>query len=304
MRFSRSLFIEFSNHMKSIFALAFILIQSLVAQVVENPSPETNAQNPALPEFEVLRTDSRRVLKEEPAPLPGMIPVKKVITETVEIVADPQLAIKEEAPPAPQKILTAEERAALRARYRAVIPVMLSATVYDHKMTLLRWFPNGVKGGEMIAWSALDFNVFSAMHTFTYQGREYSLMMFGIGNEDTERSRLRAQRMGRTYVPVVHPELPLTGTPEFVVTQGDASDELALAPIAGLHELYRLESDKLYAQYEARKKAQKEHEAWVRAHPPEPKDVLIRVWKTETPATNGDVPTVPITPLVETPVEP
>jgi hypothetical protein len=281
---------------KSLFLAAMLFSCPLFAQETENTS------QPVIPDFEVLRTDTRSVLKEEPAPLPGMIPVRKVITETVEVVADPQLPIQKPEPEKPVRILSEEERAALRARHRAVIPVMLSATVYDHKRTMLRWFPNGVKGGEMIAWSAVDFNVFGGMHRFSYQGREYSLMLIGIGNEDTERSRLRAQRIGRPYVPVVHPELPLTGTPEFVVTKGDAADVMALAPIVGLHELYRREKDKLHAQYEARKKAQKEYEAWVRAHPPEPKDVLIRVWKTETPSLDGASPLIPVTPLLETPV--
>lgn len=233
----------------------------------------------------------------------GMVPVSKVVTETIEVVADPQLQVKKAEPDKPARILSEEERAALISRQRVVTSVMLSATVYDHKMTLLRWFPNGADGGEMIAWSALDFNVFSGLHRFTYEGREYSLMMIGIQNEDTELSRLRAALLGRPYVPVVHPELPVTGTPHFVVTCGDAGDAQALAPIAGMHELYRLEKDKLLAQYEERKKAQKEYEEWVRANPPEPKDVLIRVWRTETVSGEHNTPSVPMSPLVETTVE-
>ena len=69
-----------------------------------------------------------------------------------------------------------------------------------------------------------------------------------------------------------------------MVTQGDSTDADAIAPITALHELYKVEGPHLMAAYQARKQARIEHEAWLRANPPQPQDVLIQVWKREEEA--------------------
>jgi uncharacterized protein YcbX len=61
----------------------------------------------------------------------------------------------------------------------------------------------------------------------------------------------------------------------------------------------------MHEEYAARLTAQAQREAALRANPPEPQDVLIRVWKSEMPADAvSDVPEKILTPLVEKPVEP
>ena len=250
---------------------------------IANGTPSPPAPVPVVPNFAVKSSWTAQVVREEPAPLPGMTPVRKPVNVTVQVVEDPHLP----TPPAPAPVNS--DPAAI-ARFKAMVAarpkvenIFLSATVYDHQRTMLRWYPNGHPDQEVIAWSALDFNAMSGFSKFTYNGNTYNLFMF-VGNDSSEQHRRFAQRRGITYVPPVFPELPPTGTPAFVVTQGDSTDADAIAPITALHELYKVEGPHLMAAYQARKQARIEHEAWLRANPPQPQDVLIQVWKREEEA--------------------
>jgi len=250
---------------------------------IANGTPSPPAPVPVTPNFAVKSSWTAQVVREEPAPLPGMTPVRKPVNVTVQVVEDPHLP----TPPAPA--LVNSDPAAI-ARFKAMVAarpkvenIFLSATVYDHQRTMLRWHPNGHPDQEVIAWSALDFNVMSGFSKFTYNGSDYNLFMF-VGNDSSEQHRRFAQMRGVTYVPPVFPDLPPSGTPAFVVTQGDSTDADAIAPITALHELYKVEGPQLVAAHQAREQARIEHEAWLRANPPQPQDVLIQVWKREEEA--------------------
>jgi hypothetical protein len=68
-----------------------------------------------------------------------------------------------------------------------------------------------------------------------------------------------------------------------VVTKGDPADAAALAPITALHEFYKTDSARIIADYEARLQANRDREAYIRAHPPAPKDVTIHFWQRDHP---------------------
>jgi len=288
--------------MKTILLTLSLMLQAVNAQ--EYPTPPAQVAAAELPTFDLISSITQYVMKEEPAPLSGMLPVRKLISETVQVVDDPQLVVQKPAiEPRVTRELTDEQRARWYANRRKMITLNFSATVYDHKRSFLRWYPHGHRAPAMTAWSAIDFNVFCGINRFICQDQEYILLFMGVENVNTEKRKLTAQRWGKVYQPPAFPDLPETGTAEFVMVQGDAMDTKALEPITTMHELYREESVRLHADYAARLQAQAERETWLRANPPQPQDVLIRVWKTEAPVDANSL-AHPIAPLVETSVEP
>jgi hypothetical protein len=261
--------------------VAFCLPRPLIAQE-SNPHP-TDATSPTAESvnYQVLRRRVETIEVEEPAPLAGMTPVRKQISVTVDEVADPHLILPEPPPaavqPDPQALAAFRAKMALRPKR---VFIQLSATVYDGENTLLRWFPNGQQDKEMVAWSNVDFNLLAGKGRFTHNGKDYDLFL-GMSNENSNFRRRTAERLGKPYTPPAIPPLPPDEDPAFVVIQGNPADAAVMEPINVLHDIFRADPAKFKAEYEAREAARKEHEAWLRAHPPEPQDIHLRVWEIE-----------------------
>ena len=239
---------------------------------------------PTLPDFDVISTHEEQIIQEEPAPLSDMKPVRKVVSSTVEIVADPHLPPPPAPPPPtdPNDPEVIARRTALRARAQQIKSVFLSATVYDHERTLLKWHLNGKPEQVMTAWSRLDFTCFSGFAKYSYKGNEFSFMMW-ILNESSVNARRRAARMSIPYQPIEVPEIPADG-PGFVIMSGDQTDAAMVDVVTGLHELYRVEGARMEAALIAREEANRVREAELRANPPQPEDVHIRIWKKDVEA--------------------
>jgi len=230
----------------------------------------------------------------------GLPPVTGTITRTVHLVDDPGLP--DPPPPAatppvmdPAKLALFRELAAL---YVPPQFVSLSVSVYDHKRSLLKWDSRGnSQTGENIwkqhsAWSNVDFSHFTCFSTYevadsTGTARKYELMMFVTGSYDSNLERKRCAHFNLPYKAPEIPELPdlATAGPAFVVVGGDASDPRALEFIQGLHDLYRVEGQRMEAAYHARIKAEADRRAYLLAHPPKPKDVTVYFWERDHPAT-------------------
>ena len=260
-----------------------VVTETAIIGPLADGSVSLPAPVPPLPNFKIKSTTSSKIIREEPSGVPGLPPLRKRVTATVHLVEDPHLSAT--PPPLPPVDMSDPEalarRIALAAHDKKTKFVFLSATVYDHQRTLLIWNPIGAPATVMTAWSNIDFNYMSGFTSYTYKGCTYSLLLM-LGNEFTIVRERAAQRTGRPYIRPVFPVLP-TDAPGFVVTQGDTGDAQAMDVISGLHELYKVEGTRLKAAYEARAKASIEREAYLRANPPQPKDVTIHVWKMETP---------------------
>lgn len=248
-------------------------------------SPSLPAPKIALPPFQVQSTVVRLIDVVEPPPLPGLPPVTGTITQTVQLVADPGLP--DPHPPAP--VMPRDNFAGIPQTRVGMQTVSLSATVYDHCRTFVRWNPSEKLGDEVTGWSNLDFNHFSGLFHYQVKGRDgevrqYVLMM-GIDNTDTLRTSESFQRAGKTYHAPEHPELPdlATNGPAFVFTEGDTADDERRYAIEDMHELYRVEGARMAAAYQARIKAYEERKAFLLAHPPKPADVNVSFWKRDHP---------------------
>ncbi len=258
---------------------------------IADGSPTPSLEPPARPDFVVKSTVTRSLLVEEGPEMAGLPSVKGRISVTLNRVEDPKLP----DPPPPLPPLDRNDPAVqarlaeLRANYKETHLAFVSVHVYDHTRSLVRWYPNGLPGVAMSAWSNIDFNHFSGFSTYQVKGADgvvtkYGLLM-GIGNFNTSRLEHLAALHGKDYEPPASPVLPpLTDGPAFVLAEGDASNRDAMRFIEGMHELYRIEGATMEQAYKDRTRAQEERRAFLLANPPQPKDVEIHYWKRDLPA--------------------
>jgi hypothetical protein len=247
------------------------------ATLIDPLVKEPGAANAPAPEPERLKIDSEDILSSKVVYREGQ---KFTIQEIVPIDLPP---IPEAPAPKP---LTAEELAARNARIAQADPqrtLMLSCTVYEGNRTLITWNSQGVTPMQTYkAWSNVNFHHFDSLRRFKKNSTTY-MLMFMIGDEDTARAAARAARAGKTYSPPLIPELPADSStePRFQVIQGNPSAD-ELAPLYGLHEIYRENHNELIAEHQrlTLERAQKAAERL--ANPPDPKpDIIIQHWTIE-----------------------
>jgi hypothetical protein len=240
------------------------------------------------PDFQIESTQVKQLDVVEAPPMPDLPPVEGTITLNVHTVADPGLP----DPPPPLPPLPVDDPqvkarlAEMSAKYRETKVLFLSATVYDHKRTLVRCHPNGATAKEITAWSNLDFNHFCGFGTFEAKDadgevRKYALLM-GIGNENTERRQQLLATKGIVYDGPEIPALP-DDKPAFVI-ETENPDPEGVKLLEDLHALYRAEGTRMAKACTARQEAYEERKAYLLANPPKPKDVTVHFWKR----TKGD----------------
>lgn len=207
---------------------------------VEIPGPIT-AGTPSVPapkpepiDLKVLSNRTTRMDVKKAAEMADLPPITGTINVTVQIVEDPNVP----DPPPPLPALPPDDPAVvarlsdLKEKYRGTQLVFLSATVYDHKRTLLLIYPNGRVDESVAAWSNLDSNHFSGFSTYRVKDAEdgtffdFGLLM-GIGGIDTRRWKEMAEARGIEYKRPKIPEIPnlpnfANAGPSFVVVEGDS----------------------------------------------------------------------------------
>ena len=215
-------------------------------------------------------------------------------------VAPPDIEIPDPPPPAPEIADPSPEFLALletlrqnRLRYKTA---GFSVTVWDHQVSQIRWWRRKqaaedppasprpprmrVTSGqpalpaldEFEAWSNIDWNCLRSASAVEADGIRYDLLL-GIGDIDTAKSG----RLGPHSIPD-HPQLPATPA-TFVLTKGDPADADATACLRAIHAAYPAQAEELWAVHAARERLQREHEAWLKANPPQPQDTVIHCWK-------------------------
>jgi hypothetical protein len=162
------------------------------------------------------------------------------------------------------------------------ISLFLSASVVDHRATLLRWWEGGK---EYQAWSNVDFKHLTGFVSFSKGDRNFVTFM-GVG--DVSSASLRAESMFQ-----VPADLP-TGKPDFRMVQGAGGESEGYDAIVALHELYATDGERLRAAYELREARRMEAEAELRANPPVPKDIVLNFWKVEPPKRRAEAQAPPL----------
>ena len=198
------------------------------------------------------------------------------------------------APVVPQASaeLDGEFRAKL-AEYRAAHPrselLFLGATVFRSKdsppRTLVRFWPMG-KGEEITFWSSADFALIAGgIQSYVDTAGDTHSLFMAWGNVDIDRMTDLLASRGREYDAPDMPEFA-EGKATFKVTGGQPAPE-DLVAIQSLHDLYNTEYTRLLTAYQGRERARIEREAYLKAHPPQPKDITLNYWRTEKPASKG-----------------
>ena len=222
-----------------------------------------------LPEFRIISTEEIPMEK------------RKLIVNRVENPGFPDPAPRTLAPAsvdpaALEAFKNSPEYQAMQEHAANTTNLFLSATVVDHRATLLRWWD---KGKEYQAWSNVDFNYLTGFASFSKGDRHFVTFM-GVGNIDS--GKLRGESIFR--IPADLPE----GAPQFRMIQGMAGDSEGYEAIAALHELFATDGERLRQAYELREARRREAEAELRANPPVPKDIVLNFWDVDPPKKDAE----------------
>ncbi|MEY4484141.1 MAG: hypothetical protein RL693_1593 [Verrucomicrobiota bacterium] len=145
----------------------------------------------------------------------------------------------------------------------------ISATVYDRKITELRWFKDGK---SFHAWSNIDFNYIAGIGSFETADTIYSVVL-GIGNETSQSSGIVKSLPALEAFPAAQSSyILIKGDPKTAYTAQD------VASMDALHHYFAVNRDKLKAAYTLREQERLKQEQWQKAHPPVPKDTVINFW--------------------------
>ena len=246
---------------------------TLVTVVLALPALAQQARltpNDSLPEFNL------RVLRQTKVQSGGR-------TITINRVAPPTLLERPAPLPAPAP-LTAEERETLRRREgKKTEMVFLTATVYDHEVTALRWFS---EGREYHAFSNLDFNYFRGLGEIETEDTIYTLL-FAIGDETREVEKGAGKIAGK----VPPPDAIVTKVPtlaefskersEYLIVedQGKSDPSGILSGLDALHVHFDAHRREVVEGFARREQQRLANEQWQAEHPPAPKkDAIVTYW--------------------------
>lgn len=264
------------------------------APIVREIPAEPLQDEPAI-DFEVLSSKTKQVYVKQAPEISDLPPIEGTIRVTIQKVADPGLP----DPPPPLPVLPPTDPAViermkeLRETYRGSELVFVSASVHlegigaEKARTLLRIYPNGKMGEEVVAWSNVNFLHLTGQggYRVTYSdGTQQDIgILMGISPIYGQTTRKIAAKGGRGHEEPEIPSLPdlVSEGPAFVGIEGYL-DSPAMDVLEQLHDLFRKSGDTLKAQYLAREKALAERKAYLLANPPKPEDVTISFWKKST----------------------
>lgn len=184
------------------------------------------------------------------------------------------------APPTAGQIAAADAFEARHpAKQHAVL--FLFATVYDRKVTEVRWF--GAQG-ECRIFSNIDFNLLAGTGGFETDETVYSLMLVLDNRTVAEAAAKRAAKAGGKQIP--QPEEFSATRAEYIVAEDAARKPPAaedLTVLNALHVYFDANRQRLAESYLLREKANAERQRELKARPPAPQDTVIHYWKN-TPA--------------------
>lgn len=253
--------------------------------------------------FEKLRPEDAFVLGDIPDGSPSVrvpprvLPPFKVMRQAEHPVREGKLTVQwvsppewpPEPPPAALPKISPEEEAEL-AKLPPEIFLQFSATVYDHQLTLLRWYH---ETKEYQAWSNVDFNELS-IGGFQVKGQRYSLFM-GLDNSFPGDE---SEEAAKKVLPLLRGEKP-----RFVLISGDPNNAEAMTPIIAVHELYANEGTRLKQAYLKREKAREEYEKWRAALPLIELHTVVQFWHGQgsAPSVNQVPPVIDSSYLLDDP---
>lgn len=180
-----------------------------------------------------------------------------------------------------------EQWSSAAEKVHRVLPV--SATVFDRRITHLRW---SHEGHDYTAWSALDFNLLRGTVEFETADARY-LLLLGVDNstsEEFEASNAEMREAGiDDYEPKTIPD-PAGFTPGeavyFVETEpGERLDDAAFEGIDALHEFCARNAAQLAIDLGNRETMEAARLRYEAANPEKPGEPVLNFWMVGKPST-------------------
>ena len=161
---------------------------------------------------------------------------------------------------------------------------MVSATVYDHRVTLLRWSHDGE---EFSAWSNVDWNHLGGVVSFEGRGKEYAMTLLSsnVSLRKLKQQRRKGEKVSIPEIPKL-PRLAKRGA-RYMIIKGDEANDGAMGFIEAVHDLYDAEKVRLVRAYHERERnriIRERKEAASRNNPPPKKDAIINYWRKNKPS--------------------
>jgi hypothetical protein len=171
------------------------------------------------------------------------------------------------AAPQPSPTPAAENSAEAAKDFRFIF---FSATVYDRKFTVLRWFSE-TSPETFTAVSNVDFNLFTSIPEFETQDTVYDFFMAldneTVANADPVTARELAQAGA---------VLP-TDRSAYIVVSGSAGSD-ALSAFDDFHSYFDANKAWLVRSYWQKQQQMAQQELWLRLHPPVIPNPVINFW--------------------------
>lgn len=186
--------------------------------------------------------------------------VREVRPSAKEVEQPKDTPIAQQTTPTPEQIAAWQAKAG-----KLTEALMLSATVYDRKVTRVSW---RYKTEEFIAYSNADFNYLSGVHTVETDTHRISFFM-GIGN-----STLETNPYPRETIPL--PSAFASDSSEYILTKGDTNNEAALRGLTALLAHYDENLTDLKVAYQRRNALNAAQKRYENANPKEPEPFIIQ----------------------------
>ena len=150
----------------------------------------------------------------------------------------------------------------------------VSATVYDHQFTEVRWYGNGGTP-DLRVYVNMDFNYLTTIGTLQTANASYELVM-GLGNE-TADSLIQAGEQPPNLASFS------TGYSSYQVITGNPADHASdLAALNAFLAYYDANSAQLFSTYQQQQAANAAQQAWLQAHPPVQPNTVINYWPVKS----------------------
>ncbi len=182
-----------------------------------------------------------------------------------------------------------EQKAEWEASSTHDLTIMLSATVYDHKLSEIQWRKDGL---EFTVLSNIDFNYLSSLGEME-NGLTHWSCFFLVDNVDAELEQQAARRVaaeGEVYIPQPVPDGSMldSGKADYAIyaEPGDQIPPELVEQMDALHQHFAANEQALKRTWLNRQELNKAHQAWQKANPPVPKKTVINFWPVRS-RTNG-----------------
>jgi hypothetical protein len=266
-------------------SLAFIAMLALsapirseeqaTARVLGDIPDGTPVPTKSLPEFIVPAKD---ILETTTHELDGR-------TITIQRIKPIDLPPPPETEPAPVNTAPLQKNLTANAQRVQKTIISLSANVYRSAShpprSLVTYRPNGNRQ-PITFWSSADFALLRGVSSFLATNGQTHMLFLMCGSEDTDHTAAIRQARGIPYQPPAIPEFPPGNATYQIVGNPPTAEDLI--PIQSLHDLYNREFSRLLTAFQGREQARLQHEADLKANPPQPQDITLNYWRTEKPA--------------------